>query len=144
MQRLKFTNTTKEAVVLLVENHMRILTLARGTPQDKALRRLINLMGEEIRLLLLLGLAETGSKAGADDEEQRRFLALCQRIWDLYEREDLIKPEPLLQGRDLLALGFSPGPRLGEILNEVKRRQIAGELRDKEEALAFVRREYLP
>jgi poly(A) polymerase len=142
MRRLKFANKIKEGVVLLVGNHMRILTLARGAPQDKAVRRLINIMGEEIRLLLLLGLAETGSKAGVEDEEQRRFLSLCRRIWDLYEREDLIEPEPLLKGRDLLALGFAPGPRMGEILDEVKKRQIAGELRDKEGALRFVKDEY--
>jgi len=47
-------------------------------------------------------------------------------------------------GRDLLALGYSPGPRLGEILNEVRRRQIAGELRDREEALRFVQGAYSP
>jgi poly(A) polymerase len=143
MRRLKFTNKIREGVVLLVENHMRILTLARGTPQDKALRRLINVMGEEIRLLLLLGLAETGSKATIEDEEQRRFFSLCQRIWDLYEKEDLIKPEPLLKGRDLLAWGYAPGPRMGEILDEVKKRQITGELRDKEEALQFVKERYV-
>jgi poly(A) polymerase len=144
MRRLKFANKIREGVVLLVKNHMRILTLARGAPQDKALRRLINIIGEEIRLLLLLGLAETGFKAGVEDEELRRFLSLCQRIWDIYEREDLIEPEPLVKGRDLLALGFAPGPRIGEILDDVKRRQIAGELRDKEGALQFVRETYLP
>jgi poly(A) polymerase len=143
MRRLRFANTVKDGVALLVENHMRILTLARGEPQDKALRRLIHTMGEEIRLLLLLGLAETGFQAGAEGD-QGRFMELCQRLWDLYEKEDLIAPEPLLGGRDLLALGYAPGPRMGEILNEVKQRQIAGELRDKEEALAFVREVYQP
>jgi poly(A) polymerase len=142
MRRLKFTNRVREGVMLLVENHMRILTLATGEPQDKALRRLIHAVGEEIRLLLLLGMAETGSKEGGEGGEQGRFLSLCQRIWDLYEREDLIEPEPLLRGRDLLAMGHAPGPLMGEILNEVKKRQIAGELRDKEEALQFVREEY--
>jgi tRNA nucleotidyltransferase/poly(A) polymerase len=142
MQRLKFTNKIREGVVLLVENHMRILTLAQGAPQDKALRRLINALGEEIRLLLLLGLAETGFKTTIEDDEQGRFLSLCQRIWDLYKREDLIKPEPLLKGRDLLARGYAPGPRMGEILDEVEKRQIAGELRNKEEALQFVKEQY--
>jgi hypothetical protein len=99
-------------------------------------------MGEEIKLLLLLGLAETGSKGNGERGEQRRFMDLCQRIWDLYKREDLIAPEPLLQGRDLLALGYAPGPRMGEILNEVRERQIAGELRNKEEALRFVQEQY--
>jgi poly(A) polymerase len=142
MQRLKFTNRVREAVLLVVENHMRILTLAQGEPLDKALRRLINMMGEEIRLLLLLGLAETGTKEAEESGEQRRFMDLCQRIWGLYEKEDLVAPEPLLRGRDLLAMGHSPGPRMGEILDKVRRRQIAGELKDKEEAVRFVKHEY--
>jgi poly(A) polymerase len=144
MRRLKFPNRVQDGVLPVVENHMRILTLARGEPKDSALRRFIHLMGEEIRLLLVLGLAETGSKGGGDKDEQARFMALCGRIWDLYEREDLIAPEPLLKGRDLLALGYTPGPRMGEILEEVRKRQIGGELRDKEEALRFVKKEYAP
>jgi poly(A) polymerase len=144
MKRLRFPNKVQDGVIPLVENHMRILTLAQGEPTDKALRRLIHAMGEGIRLLLILGLAETGSKQGDDTEERKRFMDLCRRIWGLYEKEDLIAPEPLLMGRDLLELGHSPGPRLGEILTEVRRRQIAGELTDREEALRFVREVYPP
>jgi poly(A) polymerase len=144
MRRLRFTSRVREGVILLVENHMRILTLATGEPLDKALRRLIHAMGDEIRLLLLLGLAETGSKGNGDSKEQGRFMDLCRRIWDLYEGEDLIAPEPLLWGRDLLAMGHAPGPRLGEILREVRQRQIAGELRSREEALRFVEEHYSP
>jgi poly(A) polymerase len=144
MRRLKFTTRVREGIILLVENHMRILTLATGGPQDKALRRLIHAMGEEISLLLLLGLAETGSKGRDDRGEQKRFMDLCRRIWDLYEREDLIAPEPLLRGRDLLARGHAPGPRMGEILSVVRERQIVGELRTMEEALRFVEEHYPP
>lgn len=144
MRRLKFPNRVREGVFLVVENHMRILTLARGEPKDNALRRLIHLMGEEIRLLLILGLAETGSKGNGDKDEQEQFMDLCGRIWDLYEGEDLIAPAPLLKGRDLLALGHAPGPRMGEILEEVRTRQIGGELRNKKEALQFVKKEYAP
>ena len=148
MRRLKFPTRVQDGVIPLVGNHMRILTLAQGEPTDKALRRLIHAMGEGIRLLLVLGLAETGSKQGNDQwddtEEGKRFMDLCQRILNLYDKEDLIAPEPLLMGRDLLGLGHSPGPRLGEILTEVRKRQIAGELKDREEALRFVREAYPP
>ena len=144
MKRLRFPSKVRDGVIPLVENHMRILTLATGEPTDKALRRLIHAMGEGIRLLLVLGLAETGSKEGDDTEERKGFMDLSQRIWDLYDTEDIIAPEPLLMGRDLLRLGHSPGPRLGEILTEVRRRQIAGELRDRDEALRFVNEAYPP
>lgn len=142
MRRLKFPSRLRDEVLILVENHMRILTLAAGEPGDKALRRLINAIGEAVRLLLLLGLAEIESKGGGGEDEKGRYMDLCRRIWDLYEKEDLIAPVPLLRGEDLLQLGYAQGPRLGEILKEVKERQIAGELKDKEEALKFIHETY--
>ncbi len=53
-----------------------------------------------------------------------------------------IIPPPLLRGDDLIALGLKPGPRFGEILEAAETRQLEGELRNREEALAWVKREY--
>ena len=39
-------------------------------------------------------------------------------------------PEPLLRGRDLLEMGYRPGPRLGEILDRAFDAQLEGELAD--------------
>ena len=47
-------------------------------------------------------------------------------------------PPPLLTGRDLLAMGFEQGPRVGEILREVQNRQLNGELNTTEEAVTWV------
>jgi len=44
-------------------------------------------------------------------------------------------PAPLLLGRHLLALGLSPGPRVGEILKQVYEKQLDGEIRTVEEAI---------
>ena len=45
-------------------------------------------------------------------------------------------PEPLLKGRDLLALGVPPGPRVGQILQAVYEMQLDGAVTTSEEALA--------
>ena len=45
-------------------------------------------------------------------------------------------PEPLLRGRDLLALGVPPGPRVGQILRAVYERQLDGAVTTPDEALA--------
>ena len=37
-------------------------------------------------------------------------------------------PGPLLLGRHLLALGVSPGPRMGEILKQIYEKQLDGEI----------------
>src|SRR5438445_1309208 len=53
-----------------------------------------------------------------------------------------IIPPPLVRGDDLIALGLKPGPRIGQILEAVETRQLEGELRSREEALAWLKREY--
>jgi poly(A) polymerase len=61
---------------------------------------------------------------------------------DEFAHEPLI-PEPLLTGRDLIALGLKPGPQFTTILEAVQSRQLEGSFTDRDGALAFVRSEYL-
>jgi tRNA nucleotidyltransferase (CCA-adding enzyme) len=48
-------------------------------------------------------------------------------------------PDPLLRGRDLLDLGMTPGPRLGQVLRALYERQLDGEFSDVEAARAAAR-----
>jgi tRNA nucleotidyltransferase (CCA-adding enzyme) len=48
-------------------------------------------------------------------------------------------PAPLVLGRHLLALGLSPGPRVGEILKQIYERQLDGEIKTVEEGVEFAR-----
>ncbi len=45
-------------------------------------------------------------------------------------------PEPILRGRDLLALGMSPGPQVGRVLQAVYERQLDGAVTTPDEARA--------
>ena len=49
-------------------------------------------------------------------------------------------PEPLLKGRDLLALGLSPGPEIGRVLQAVYELQLDGAVKDLDEARDEARR----
>ncbi len=49
-----------------------------------------------------------------------------------------IKPAPLINGHDLLELGFPEGPAIGAILKAVEERQLEKELTSRSEALAWV------
>jgi len=55
-----------------------------------------------------------------------------------------IIPPPLVRGDDLIAMGMRPGPKFGEILEAVETRQLEGMLNDREEALEWVKAEFLP
>jgi hypothetical protein len=49
-------------------------------------------------------------------------------------------PEPLLKGRDVVALGVPPGPAIGEILREVYEKQLDGAVTTADQARDEARR----
>jgi poly(A) polymerase len=53
-----------------------------------------------------------------------------------------IIPPPLVTGDDLIGMGLKPGPKFGEILEAVETRQLEGMLKDRAEALEWVKAEY--
>jgi poly(A) polymerase len=55
-----------------------------------------------------------------------------------------IIPPPLVRGDDLIAMGMKPGPQFREILEAVETRQLEGALKEREEALEWVKTEFLP
>jgi tRNA nucleotidyltransferase (CCA-adding enzyme) len=49
-------------------------------------------------------------------------------------------PEPMLKGRDVLALGVAPGPQVGRVVRAVYERQLDGAVTSVAEARAEARR----
>ena len=58
-----------------------------------------------------------------------------------YGKEE-IKPSPLLSGRDLIDLGYSPGPVFSKILGRVEELQLENRLSSRDEAVDFVLNNY--
>jgi poly(A) polymerase len=84
-------------------------------------------------------------------ELHRVDCASSHQMMDNYEfllrkREEFanepIIPPPLVRGDDLIALGMKPGPKFGEILEAVETRQLEGALKDRQQALDWVKSEY--
>ena len=55
-----------------------------------------------------------------------------------YEEENL-KPKPLINGNDLIALGLKPGPQFKVILEEAWELQLENTFKNREEALEWVK-----
>ena len=53
-----------------------------------------------------------------------------------------LKPQPLLTGADLIAAGYSPGPRFAEILTAVEDAQLEGRIFTPKAAIDLVRRSF--
>lgn len=54
------------------------------------------------------------------------------------KRKPAIRP-PLLTGKDLIKLGMKPGPAMGILLNEIREKQLAEELKTPRQARVWVR-----
>jgi len=132
LKRLKRSRATWERVAYLVRGHLR-----HTQAPNMRLATLKRFLGEE-GIDELLELTRIDALSSNGDFQYYRFCK--QRIEEL--KEEGIHPAPLLRGRDLLALGFAPGPVLGEILKQVEEAQLGGELSSREQALAWVAEHY--
>jgi poly(A) polymerase len=132
LKRLKRSRATRERVAYLVRNHLRHLQ----APQMR-LATLKRFLGED-GIDELLELTRIDALSANGDLQYYRF---CKQKLAELEKEE-IHPEPLLRGRDLIAMGFSPGPAFQTILKQVEEAQLGGELSSREEAVDWVNKHY--
>lgn len=134
LKRLRFDRLTRERIVSAVEDHLRFFDVRHM--RTATLRRFLSKdnFDEELELHRLDCLAGSGDLSNWEFVREKR-----QEL----EREPLPTP-PLLRGRDLVRLGFRPGPKIGEILREIEERRLEGSVRNEEEAQAWVKTHYEP
>ncbi|HOK09328.1 MAG TPA: CCA tRNA nucleotidyltransferase [Candidatus Hydrogenedens sp.] len=128
LERLRFSNIETEHIVWLVKNHMTLLQY----PQMKESTRK-KLFRNPI-FPLLLELVKTDIKASHGDMSP---LLQIETDYKAFLKE-LPKLKPLLCGKDLIALGYTPGPVFKTILSEIENAQLEGTLKTKEEAVQYV------
>jgi tRNA nucleotidyltransferase/poly(A) polymerase len=132
MGRLRFSRAEIDATVEMVRQHM----VFKDVPKMRVAK-----------------LKRFMSRPTFEDELElhRVDCASSHRMMDNYEflvrkeeefANEPIIPPPLVRGDDLIALGLKPGPRFGEILEAVETRQLEGTLRNREEALEWLKREF--
>ena len=132
MERLRFSRAEIDATVEAVRQHM----VFKDVPNMRVARLKRFMARPTFADELELHRVDCTSSHGMLDNYE--FL---QRKQEEFAHEPIIPP-PLVRGDDLIALGLKPGPRFGEILEAVETRQLEGTLRDREEALAWVKAEY--
>ncbi len=132
MERLRFSRMEIEATVEAVRQHM----VFKDVPKMRVAKLKRFMARPHFEDELELHRVDCASSHGLLDNYE--FL-LAKR--EEFSQEPIIPP-PLVRGDDLIALGFRPGPKFGEILEAVETRQLEGALRSREEALAWVRAEY--
>lgn len=130
-QRLKRSRAVWERVAYLVRNHLRLVNAPHMRPAT--LKRFLREDGIDE----LLELARLDATAAGGDLQYYDF---CRAQLAALSHEEM-RPAPLLNGDDLIALGHRPGPRLGEILHSLEEAQLEGVLTTRAEALAWAKRQ---
>lgn len=128
MKRLKRSRTVSERVAWLVRSHlrytqapkMRVSTLKRFLGEDH--------IEELLELCRLDALSASGDLTYYD---------YCKQKLAEFGAEQ-ISPEPLLMGRDLIEMGYAPGPRFSEMLRRVEEAQLEGVLKTRADAVRWV------
>jgi tRNA nucleotidyltransferase (CCA-adding enzyme) len=110
-------------VVGLVAHHLKPGAFRKASNVgDGAFRRLAQKV--DLELLARLARADCLGRTGTFDCSAMDWFIERARMLGVEHRP----PAPLLLGRHLLALGLSPGPRIGEILKQVYEKQLDGEI----------------
>ena len=126
--RLRMARAQIDGIVAIVENHlkfrevfqMREATLERFIRQEN--------FGEMLALHRADAIASDGNLA---------YFEFCSGRYALARESPMTNPR-LIDGTDLIQLGFHPGPEFSEILRAVDDLALERKLRSKEEALEFV------
>lgn len=113
LRRLKASTALREEVVFLVSHHMTPIE-----PEKRiVLRRLSRYGVDRLLALLDLQMADMGSKGTGISNGMGHFRQIRQLIADLLAEQACLQIKDLaVDGSELIALGYTPGPALGRCL----------------------------
>ncbi len=132
MRRLKFSRRDMETILALIHCHMLFIHVQEMRPNR--LKRFLRMPDFDLHLELHR-LDCLGSHAFLDNYE------FCKsKLMEV--RADELHPPRLLNGDDLITMGFSPGPLFNEILRAVEDAQLDGEISTSDEARRLVRKRW--
>lgn len=144
LERLGSPLELRPWVRALVEHHHAHQSWPLTGPTPAAVRRLARKLAPATidDLLLVMEADHRGRPPLVSDETALRLARLREVAREL--ALEARAPEPLLRGRDLIALGLKPGPQFGEILRRAFEAQLEGAFTDHAGGIAWLREHGLP
>ncbi|MCH8267501.1 MAG: CCA tRNA nucleotidyltransferase [Acidobacteria bacterium] len=131
-RRLRLSREQSEQVAALVEHHLKFRDAPRM--RSSTLKRFLRLEKFEEHLELHR-LDCLSSHRSMDSHEWVRA-----KLREL--PAEAIRPRPLVNGDDLIEMGYRPGPRFKEILQAVETAQLEEQIVSREAALKFVKEQF--
>ena len=131
-ERLKMPRVMTDRLCYIVKDHMRFMNIKKM--RESTLKRFLR----EEYFLELLELHRASCLASQKSLATHDF---CIKMLARMPKKDL-HPARILDGNDLVAMGFEQGPPLGEILFALESEQLEGRVRTRGEAKAFVNKRF--
>ena len=144
LRRLRFSGREVAFVERLVAEHLRPVQLAQlgEAPTRRALYRFYRDLADAATAVLLLALADAAAARGPSMTREgwsRQVAYMNSLLVRSMEEEGIVHPPRLLSGHDIMSiLGIPEGPAVGRLLEALREAQAAGEVHNRDEALAFV------
>jgi poly(A) polymerase len=146
--RLRCSQAETKTVTSLIQLHMRPFLLLPAFRERelsfRALGRLVRAARPELPGLFALAMADSLAGQGplkpADSEAVLADLAEAAYQFLKERLEPQERLPKLINGRDLIRLGLTPGPGFREMLTAVEEAQWEGTVRTREEALGMIQR----
>ena len=140
LRRLRYDNDTIDAVCTLIRCHDTPLMPRpnEGGSKEKTLRRLLGRLGQErLQQLIELKRADRLGKGNVIPEEVDRQIAEIRAVLEeILKNDPCVRQDQLaLNGRDLIAMGMSPGPEIGRLLKQILDAVIEGTLENEKSIL---------
>jgi poly(A) polymerase len=133
-RRLRFSNEETEQILALVKNHMRFKDVE--TMRASTLKRFVRQPHFDEHLALHRLDCLSSNRQLQSYEFVQRFLADTP--------PEQVRPERLLTGDDLQAMGFQPGPLFSQILGSLEDAQLEGQINTRERAREYVLKRFGP
>ena len=125
----------RKQILGIVAHHLKpgMFRQSKTPVSDGAFRRLAEKV--DLELLALVAKSDCLGRTGYFD---------CSAMdWFLERARDLgvqhAPPDPIVKGRHLLALGLTPGPRVGVVLRQIYEKQLDGSIATIEDGIALAR-----
>lgn len=131
-RRLKLSSRETQRVAELVGQHMRFKDFGQMKRSTQLKFLAMDGFAEHLELHRLDCLASHG-KLDIYEAARRMMLETPPEV---------VRPEPLVTGHDLIALGHEPGPRFKKVLDAVRDAQLDGQITTREEALAIAEQKW--
>ena len=127
-KRLRFSNEDTEQILALVDNHMKFAAVEEM--RASTLKKFVRLPHFEEHLALHRLDCLSSHRRLDSFEFVTRFLEVTP--------PEQVRPERLLTGDDLRAMGFRPGPLFSEMLGALEDGQLEGQITTRKEAEEYV------